>query len=419
MFSFSTLLAFVLSSQSAFALPFSYPTIQFNNASLARFPVVKSMGASGALNLVTCDRARVARFKAMGQPDTSVTPFADALLASVPATNQAVTYTVNVSVGNPPTIYSLIVDSGSSNTWVGAGTPYGPTNTSVNTGDLVEVQYGSGLFLGEEYLDTVSLGNGLTVKNQSIGVAIESTGFNGVDGILGIGPVALTAGTLSPDTKAEVATFTDNLFSDGTISDNLVAVSFEPTTTLKATNGEVTFGGTDPNKYSGGNISYAPVTDMAPSSSFWGVDQTVSYGNNTILNLTAGIVDTGTTLVLLATDAFDAYQAATGAVLDKTTGLLTITEQQLDNLDSLYFNIAGESYELTANAQIWPRALNAAIGGTPNGIYLVVSDLGTPSGQGLDFINGQGFLERFYVVFDTTNKQIGFAPTDFTHATTN
>jgi len=35
---------------------------------------------------------------------------------------------------------------------------------------------------------------------------------------------------------------------------------------------------------------------------YWGIDQSVSYGTSqTILNTTAGIVDTGTTLLLLAT----------------------------------------------------------------------------------------------------------------------
>ena len=45
------------------------------------------------------------------------------------------------------------------------------------------------------------------------------------------------------------------------------------------------------------------------------------------------------------------------------------------------------TYEFTANAQIWPRALNSVLGGDPNGIYLVTADLGSPSGQGLDFIS--------------------------------
>lgn len=47
------------------------------------------------------------------------------------------------------------------------------------------VTYGSGDFSGNEFTDTVSLGGGLTITKQSIGVATSSDGFEGVDGILG------------------------------------------------------------------------------------------------------------------------------------------------------------------------------------------------------------------------------------------
>ena len=63
--------------------------------------------------------------------------------------------------------------------------------------------------------------------------------------------------------------------------------------------------------------------------------------------------------------------------------------------------------------------LNAVIGGDADSIYLVVADLGANSGEGLDFINGYTFLERFYFVFDSGNDSVGFAITPFTHATTN
>ena len=54
------------------------------------------------------------------------------------------------------------------------------------------------------------------------------------------------------------------------------------------------------------------------ASHYWGIDQSVTYGDETnILNTTAGIVDTGTTLLLLATDAFQNYERATGGKLDK------------------------------------------------------------------------------------------------------
>jgi cathepsin E len=55
-----------------------------------------------------------------------------------------VTYTVNVTVGG--VARNLLVDTGSSNTWIGARTPY---NTSACDG-FVFVAYGSGLVLGYE-----------------------------------------------------------------------------------------------------------------------------------------------------------------------------------------------------------------------------------------------------------------------------
>ena len=51
-------------------------------------------------------------------------------------------------------------------------------------------------------------------------------------------------GTLSPDTTSTVPTVTDNLFAHGTISENEIAISFEPITDSSGTqiNGEVTWG---------------------------------------------------------------------------------------------------------------------------------------------------------------------------------
>ena len=117
---------------------------------------------------------------------------------------------------------SLLIDTGSSNTWVGAGTPFTVTSTTTDTGDLVvrlssahpsferyeliplqEVVYGSGFVIGihptltmrrigsdphpigEEVLDQVAISDSLVLTNQSIGVAFEDSGFDGVDGILG------------------------------------------------------------------------------------------------------------------------------------------------------------------------------------------------------------------------------------------
>ena len=46
---------------------------------------------------------------------------------------------------------------------------------------------------------------------------------------------------------------------------------------------------------------FRPITNVSPASSYVGIDQSIEYGSTTLLNLTAGITDTGTTLLLLAT----------------------------------------------------------------------------------------------------------------------
>jgi hypothetical protein len=354
------------------------------------------------------------------QPDQPmpIPPAGDPTAAaeSVDVTDAGVTYTASVGVGEPATDFTLLIDTGSSNTWVGAGKKYTPGSTSVNTRNQVTVTYGSGSFSGTEFTDTVTLGTGLVIKGQSIGVASKATGFQDVDGILGIGPVDLTTGTVTNTTS--VPTVTDNLFSQKTISTESIGISFEPTDG-NALNGELSFGNPDTSKFTG-SITFTPITRTSPASQFWGIDQTVTYGQGgqQILK-SSGIVDTGTTLLLIATDAFQTYQQATGATLDQTTGLLTVTESQFENMESLFFEIAGTTFEFTPNAQIWPRSQNAQLGGQEGKIYIIVSDLGTQSGQGLDFINGFAWLQRFYSVFDTSNARVGIANTPFTDATTN
>ncbi|KAI9070297.1 acid protease [Trametes sanguinea] len=385
-------------------------------------PIARRINATSAPDLLKIDQARAKVLKqqglAAGKGSASVRKTAIDAIFNFPVTNGAVDYTASVGVGTPPTQYNLIVDTGSSNTWVGAGKAYIPTSSSVNTGDQLFVQYSLSQFvLGDEYTDTVTLGD-LTLTKQGLGVAQIAEGFNGVDGILGIGPVALTESTVTD--QESVPTVLDRAFSQGLISSEVIGISFEPTTQVSATNGELTFGGTDSSKYTG-DIAYVPVTSTPPASAFVGIAQSITYGSDgtTILPMTAGITDTGTTLTFIASDAFAKYKAATGAELDDDTGLLKITPEQFDKLESLFFHVGEHTYEFTPNAQIWPRALNLAILGDPNSIYLIVGDLGSDSGEGLDFIDGFTFLERFYYVWDVENRRVGFATTQFTDATTN
>jgi len=401
---------------------FANPIVEIRDNRIT-LPIARKINSAGAKDFLKNEQARAAHLAAVGRERAAARAarakgekVKRSAVGSIAVTNTVVQYLANVGVGTPPTQFQLIVDTGSSNTWVGAGTPFTETSSSVDTGNDVSVTYGSGSFSGTEFTDTVTVSSELVITKQSIGVASQSEGFEGVDGIIGIGPTDLTEDTV--DNTDTVPTVTDNLFSQGTIPAHQVAVSFEPTTSDSVANGELTFGGTDSSKFTG-DISFISITDTSPANEFWGINESINFGGTNILSETAGIVDTGTTLILIATNAFSEYEKVTGGVEDNNTGLLKISSTQFNDLKDLNFVIGGTTFALTANAQIFPRSLNTEIGGSADDILLIVNSIGTPSGEGLDFINGYAFLERFYSVFDTANNRVGLATTSFTDATTN
>ncbi|KAG1718675.1 acid protease [Suillus paluster] len=384
-------------------------------SSFFSMPLTKLAPSSSSLaGLPDADRSRAAFLKsfASGGPTT------------VPASNLAyVQYTTSVGVGSPPTYYNLVVDTGSSNTFVGTGTTYVQTSTSIFTGEDVNVTYGSGYFSGLEYLDQVTLAPGFVITNQSIGDALSYADFEGVDGIVGVGPVILTEGTLSPSTNELIPTVMNNALSQGLITQEILGVSFAPATSYNDTNGALTYGGIDSSLYTG-EITYTPVTATYPAGYYWGINVTdATYGaandkTTVIPTSTAGIVDTGTTLVLLADNFFESYmRAIPGAKLDQTTGLMTIPESSVSKIQPLNFTVGGTVFSLDAAAQLIPTDQNTAWGLSANKQYGIVSYLGTNSGEGLDFIIGQKFMEKYYAVFDTDSQQVGFAYTEHTFTT--
>ena len=158
-------------------------------------------------------------------------------------------------------------------------------------------------------------------------------------------------------------------------------------------------------------------------------------------------------------DALLFYMSLIGGVFDEATQLYRITPAKYENLESMFFTINDVriiiqyactmtdfastlqvDFEFTANAQIWPvrpsvhydaagndlhkhmisqRELNNLIGGSSEFVYLIIADIGTFSGSGMDIVNGMMFTERFYAVFDTANNRVGIANTRFTDNTGN
>lgn len=78
---------------------------------------------------------------------------------------------------------------------------------------------------------------------------------------------------------------------------------------------------------------------------------------------------------MIASDTFSKYQAATGATMNSTVGLLQITAAQYAALQQLNFVVGGRTFALSPNAQIFPRALNTWLGGSASAIYLIAASV--------------------------------------------
>ncbi|KAG6366147.1 hypothetical protein INS49_000323 [Diaporthe citri] len=359
-------------------------------------PLKKHANVTSINNIVQKGRARISAINS----DQSAPAARAVAVSSGTVTNEDVSYVAPVSIGGKT--YDLIVDTGSSNTWCGAQSACEKSSTGKSTGGSVSVSYGSGSFSGTEYTDTVSFG-GLTVSSQSIGAASTSTGFSGVDGIIGFGPVGLTQGTVS--NANTVPTFLDNLKSQGSISTEVLGVSFRPESGSDTddANGELTLGGVDSSKYSG-TLTYFPKLTSGTASAYWGISiASFTYGSTTLGSSASGIVDTGTTLIYVPSSAYSAFLSATGGSTDSSSGLAVFSKKPTANFA---IKFGSTTYTLTPAQYLVPTAQYSVFGLSSSKYYAWINDGGS---SGVNTIIGQKFLENYYSVYDTTNSRIGFA----------
>jgi saccharopepsin len=104
-------LLFVLAATLTAAAPTAAP----GASNPLKFDVTRNKFGAKGVRLVDADRARVEAIKSRfqdGPASQSGSSF------SFPITNAAVTYTASVGIGSPPSYYTLLIDTGSSNTWV-------------------------------------------------------------------------------------------------------------------------------------------------------------------------------------------------------------------------------------------------------------------------------------------------------------
>ncbi|KDN34020.1 hypothetical protein RSAG8_12903, partial [Rhizoctonia solani AG-8 WAC10335] len=333
--------------------------------------------------------------------------------------NTGTKYTLSVGFGSPPTYHGLLIDTGSPYTWIGPKDKFVETKTSIKQGDQAfHTHYLSGSVAGVNYKDLVTLSSSLSIDDMEFGVASPGSVIpSGADGILGLGPAIPSTEIFKLDTGKPVPTIMDALFAQKKIQLNVFGLSFAPTTSQGAIDGELTFGGINLQKYKGW-MDWVDKNTKKPWNEYWAFEQTIKYGDEILQPSSVGVVDSGTTMIRISPEAFNVYsKSLPGSKIDQRTGLLEISKDSIDKMKSLFFIINGVSYEFTANAQLVPRMLNNKLGGKPDGYYSVIGSLGVHGADiKVGFINGYVFLQRFYTAYDASNSRIGFAHTDSTYA---
>lgn len=221
-------------------------------------------------------------------------------------------YTIPVSIGTPPQVLQLDLDTGSSDLWVFSSetpssevngqTVYNPSKSStskVQTGYTWSISYGDGSSSsGNIYADTVSVG-GVSVTGQAVELAetVSSafTSDSSIDGLIGLGFDSLN--TASP--KA-VNTFFDN--AESQLDSPLFTADLKHNAP-----GTYDFGFINSSLYTGA-ITYVPVNTNPGYWTWTSSGYAVGTGTFSSSSL-SGIADTGTTLLYLPLTIVKAYYA--------------------------------------------------------------------------------------------------------------
>ncbi|EPS36448.1 hypothetical protein H072_10015 [Dactylellina haptotyla CBS 200.50] len=330
---------------------------------------------------------------------------------SVTATpgSRDVQYTIPVNIGIPAQALKINVDTGSADFWVFSSsqptsqttshTTFNPKKSLVYsnlTGYSWSIQYadGSGAS-GEVGVDTVEVGKA-TVLRQAVELAkTVSSGFisGGNDGIMG-----LAFGKLNSVSPRQVRTFFENVMYS--LSNKLFTAYLR-----HSAQGSYDFGYIDSKKYNG-TIKYTP---LANANGFWEFTSNyykVGETNYTHPEASTAVADTGTSLLLVSSDAAKNYYATVpGAQANSQVGgyILPCTSRSLPTFS---FNVGPNIASIGGQNIIYGTTL-----GKLNGVSYCFGAIQPISGN--QFIFGDIFFKQNFAVFDYGNARFGFAPHDY------
>jgi len=302
-----------------------------------------------------------------------------------------------LSLGTPPQIFKVILDTGSGNLILpgsdcntpGCSPHHKYSSKQSNTSMVVtnekgeggsEITFGTGMIAGDFYKDQMCIGGSLCVDTKFIAACRESTEpFRDIpfDGIMGLGFADLSMG--------QGFNILDNLVSNGILPQG--QVSFYLTDDGDS---EVTFGGYRP-EFLASDIFWAPVKIQ----SYWQVAIDDITINNVPQKLCKGgcqvAVDTGTSMLAGPTDLINSLSHLVNARTDCSN---------YNALPSLGFKIGNKVLNLLPDDYMDSTHSECAFS---------ILSLDVPPPKGPLFIFGDPFLRRFVTIFDKKKARVGFA----------
>jgi hypothetical protein len=308
-------------------------------------------------------------------------------------------YYGEISLGSPAQKFQVIFDTGSSDLWVasskcdsscGRHAKYDATKSSTYTanGTIFHIEYGSGPVSGFQSIDNLNMG-GLVVKDYEFAEVTDASGLGAAfmlgkfDGILGMGFPILSVNKLPP------AFF--SLLDQGLIETAQFAFYLGNNAP-----GELTLGGSDPAHYSG-ELVWEPLK----AATYWEINMqqfTVAGKSYVTGGAASAIVDSGTSLLTGPSEVV--------ADIAKQIGAKMIIEGEYmlkcdyDNLPNFDITIGGNVYSLSPVDYLIPDGGLCLLG-------MMGMDIPPPTGP--LWILGDILMRKYYTVFDTENKRVGFA----------